>query len=615
MLLDEREAQDINRSARTAAAAVTRRPASRTLRAPGSAPLTSTTTTPVATPTASATVTTPAATASLGVTSPGLVGTGGPGIPLRTRLIQKLALRPERTDALVAAVKAKRDDVLAVLVHIAKSGKAAADSPDALWSLLDDAYREVKIFDWPQYVAQDRANVVKRAGAAFDRLRLPPDAPERSKLTPLVKAASFGRHIPPAAAAMSAATTTKTEPAVAAAAAAPSPTLTSRKRKPTTSTPESTVQKLVKISSKQGWQGAAAGNSAARSSEPSKPALQPEVTAIRSPPVPALKRANLAASTTSTTTASAVPVSSRPPPSVSRAVSSTTGTVAATSPAKRKASIVLTADELDAHPDSPRKLPRKPTISNGSTASPAQASALSTTALRPTAKLPTRPTPLTPPNSVESSAPFPRRKPVSKTAKLPDAPADPRPASATDTSSVTLSDSPPNGTGSQAYASTASTQTLSDHSSLGGSSSLSHPRSAADSLEVPRISSRAELKLRTDEFERRYSEYKSLYDRIEHLRPIFDEYNARLAQARGTDKELALLAEVHHAFQAMDGNKVAQWQERYNRLHRWIEGTKAEIWRATRELVQRDRVAKDKVAAAVTTNRPTKPTRATVGGI
>lgn len=47
-----------------------------------------------------------------------------------------------------------------------------------------ETYRKVKIHDWRSYSAKQREIVVKNASAAFDKLGLAPDAPERDILSP-----------------------------------------------------------------------------------------------------------------------------------------------------------------------------------------------------------------------------------------------------------------------------------------------------------------------------------------------------------------------------------------------------------------------------------------------
>ena len=47
-----------------------------------------------------------------------------------------------------------------------------------------ETYKEVKIYDWKNYSAKQRDAAAKNARAAFDKLGLPSDAPERSILDP-----------------------------------------------------------------------------------------------------------------------------------------------------------------------------------------------------------------------------------------------------------------------------------------------------------------------------------------------------------------------------------------------------------------------------------------------
>ncbi|KAJ1656418.1 hypothetical protein IWQ61_004010 [Dispira simplex] len=143
----------------------------------------------------------------------------GGGVPLHTRLVQLLALKPYHIDTLVSTVKAKRDLVVQTLPRFAtlipssptpsatyflgsapsrfNNASHQKDPASGMWALCPEGYREVRIYDWSIYSARERETVMKHATAAFDFLKLPPDAPERSKLISPVKSANhYNRTFP-----------------------------------------------------------------------------------------------------------------------------------------------------------------------------------------------------------------------------------------------------------------------------------------------------------------------------------------------------------------------------------------------------------------------------------
>ncbi|KAF9415102.1 hypothetical protein BGZ94_000190 [Podila epigama] len=107
----------------------------------------------------------------------------GPVVPLKTRVIQLLALQPLGLVELQSKVGAGDLHTIMPMVATLSGGK---------YILKAEAYREVKIYDWKNYSAKQREIVVKNASAAFDKLGLPADALERSKLLP-----ERVRHSPP----------------------------------------------------------------------------------------------------------------------------------------------------------------------------------------------------------------------------------------------------------------------------------------------------------------------------------------------------------------------------------------------------------------------------------
>ncbi|KAG0038187.1 hypothetical protein BGZ82_000868 [Podila clonocystis] len=110
-------------------------------------------------------------------------GNAGAVVPLKTRVIQLLALQPLGLSELQNKVGSGDLQAIMPMVATLSGGK---------YILKAEAYREVKIYDWKNYSAKQREVVVKNASAAFDKLGLGPDAFERSKLLP-----EKVRHSPP----------------------------------------------------------------------------------------------------------------------------------------------------------------------------------------------------------------------------------------------------------------------------------------------------------------------------------------------------------------------------------------------------------------------------------
>ncbi|KAF9305445.1 hypothetical protein BGZ74_010209 [Mortierella antarctica] len=108
--------------------------------------------------------------------------TAGAVVPLKTRVIQLLALQPLGLSELQNKVGSGDLQAIMPMVATLSGGK---------YILKAEAYREVKIYDWKNYSAKQREVVVKNASAAFDKLGLRPDAYERSKLS------EKARHSPP----------------------------------------------------------------------------------------------------------------------------------------------------------------------------------------------------------------------------------------------------------------------------------------------------------------------------------------------------------------------------------------------------------------------------------
>ncbi|ORZ10315.1 hypothetical protein BCR41DRAFT_357749 [Lobosporangium transversale] len=105
--------------------------------------------------------------------------TAGTIVPLKTRVVQLLALQSKGTEEkeLLKILRVGHDDlqsILSIVANLSSSGR---------YVLKPETYKEVKIYDWKSYSAKERQIVVKNASAAFDKLGLGLDAPERDILS------------------------------------------------------------------------------------------------------------------------------------------------------------------------------------------------------------------------------------------------------------------------------------------------------------------------------------------------------------------------------------------------------------------------------------------------
>ncbi|KAG9292189.1 hypothetical protein G9A89_023909 [Geosiphon pyriformis] len=102
------------------------------------------------------------------------------GVPLRQRLIQLLALKELPLNEIVQKTRSNKEQAVKLLQSI------AVNSRD-VWKLKNEAYKEVKIYEWPQYLTREIMIVVDKATKAFNSLKLPKDAPEWRNLRPAVE--------------------------------------------------------------------------------------------------------------------------------------------------------------------------------------------------------------------------------------------------------------------------------------------------------------------------------------------------------------------------------------------------------------------------------------------
>ncbi|KAF9950504.1 hypothetical protein BGZ72_007862 [Mortierella alpina] len=105
--------------------------------------------------------------------------TSGTVVPLDIRVVQLLATHPRGTEEkeLRKLLRVGQEDLKPILDSV-------ADLSGGRYVLKPETYRKVKIHDWRSYSAKQREIVVKNASAAFDKLGLAPDAPERDILSP-----------------------------------------------------------------------------------------------------------------------------------------------------------------------------------------------------------------------------------------------------------------------------------------------------------------------------------------------------------------------------------------------------------------------------------------------
>ncbi|KAG0050125.1 hypothetical protein BGZ83_005084 [Gryganskiella cystojenkinii] len=110
--------------------------------------------------------------------SPSAAAIAGTVVPLRTRVVQLLAWNSEGTEERAfVQLRAAQEELQSIL-------SAVATYYGRRYYLKPETYKEVKIYDWKSYSAKQRDSAAKNASAAFDKLGLSPDAPERSILDP-----------------------------------------------------------------------------------------------------------------------------------------------------------------------------------------------------------------------------------------------------------------------------------------------------------------------------------------------------------------------------------------------------------------------------------------------
>ncbi|KAF8953304.1 hypothetical protein BGZ46_003237 [Entomortierella lignicola] len=105
--------------------------------------------------------------------------TTGTAVPLKTRVVQLLALHQRGVEEkdLTRPLRVRIEDLQSILPIVASffGGR---------YVLKPETYKEVRIYDWKNYSAKERDIVINNASAAFDKLGLSPDAPERDILLP-----------------------------------------------------------------------------------------------------------------------------------------------------------------------------------------------------------------------------------------------------------------------------------------------------------------------------------------------------------------------------------------------------------------------------------------------
>jgi hypothetical protein len=97
-------------------------------------------------------------------------------VPLKTKLVQMLAIGAATMDELSGKLRSSTEALQPLLAEI---GRAHGNNE---WSLKDEGYSLVKIWDWRAYTTAERTQVISRATEAFDRLKLPSTAAARLKL-------------------------------------------------------------------------------------------------------------------------------------------------------------------------------------------------------------------------------------------------------------------------------------------------------------------------------------------------------------------------------------------------------------------------------------------------
>lgn len=109
--------------------------------------------------------------------SPLLVASGPKSLvhTLKIRLLQMLAVGAATPEEVATKLKAPVDAISEILPEVAcQSGE--------LWTLQDNAYQKLKVWDWKGYTSAERSAVIVRASQAFDRQNLASDDIARIKL-------------------------------------------------------------------------------------------------------------------------------------------------------------------------------------------------------------------------------------------------------------------------------------------------------------------------------------------------------------------------------------------------------------------------------------------------
>ncbi|KAJ1967544.1 hypothetical protein IWQ62_001793 [Dispira parvispora] len=591
----------------------------------------------------------------------------GGGVPLHTRLVQLLALKPYHIDTLVSIVKAKRDLVVQTLPRFAtllpssltpsatyflgsaptrlNNVSAQKDPAAGMWALCPEGYREVHIYDWSIYSARERETAVKHATAAFDFLKLAPDAPERSKLIPPTKSTNhYSRTFPSSGSApANHGSPTDSEPGTGLPNHSGS-SLSHSSNVPTSRTithpatpPSSTTLGVSQLqpAGRKRKVSTTAGDGVA---EPTSISKQPKVT-----PKSNIRRTT-SGSDKPSLGSTAYPKSTVTPtqPNHSARVSTSAGR---SHPIDQRLKHSASADSSTAiqhsqqsslsigRPYSDRKSggPSQPKTGREFPTHPTPATQRAHSAEQPTRSLfggpvisnhaPSGATNLDYKSSHKASTQDPsisrshrvsaegngpiissRRKPVSRAAALTqgDSPAQ------TNGGPLLPSYSPSDGPEAPPYhyASTDTLTSLSSSSSPGtprhlDSNDLNHhgpvlsppiPKEdpfyrspQRDSTTISRVTSKAELHSLCHTFQKRYAEYQKLYQQLNERRPAFEKLSAELRNSVATSREEELRNEIHQLFIQQDGKQVANWAEQYNQLHKELQNMKREIWRAYEE--------------------------------
>ncbi|KAK3829172.1 MAG: hypothetical protein J3Q66DRAFT_324535 [Benniella sp.] len=130
------------------------------------------------TATTATTATTSASGLASGATAAAAAAVAANVVPARTRVVQLLALHAQGTDEKeLLKTKVTREELHSIL-HV------VANAVGGRYVMKPEIYKEVKIYDWKSYSKPQRETVHTNASAAFDKLGLGPDAPERDILMP-----------------------------------------------------------------------------------------------------------------------------------------------------------------------------------------------------------------------------------------------------------------------------------------------------------------------------------------------------------------------------------------------------------------------------------------------